>query len=509
MDQKRRLEIVRQAYGYQPPYNQYGDQHWCKDDELGSHLKPIGVALGQTFSGKTIYSGLTSPHVTSIGSTAQFKTSSLISAIVDDSLRDSSLNITSDVAGELADTTARWRRGCGDNHFIDPYEISTRYVRGYGKPGMRNCLDLDFLNPLSPYFSSRAALISSLNISLGSGRDRYWYQASRQAGQGVIMAERKFGNPRTCNLPAIAKILTGDLPHYAKWMLPRVQSDPQIFNMLLRWAIAGQGTNSEIRSIAEVQQTLATELGWLLDPAFAKVLSSSNFSFRKGKHAVQTTYTILPNSVLGRATGAEKLFKLFNGISMAECMRFEGTKWMHQLADEAFIVEIEDLAEQIASVRKYRIGLWTLWQDYSGELCSRYPETHSTVMINSGCIQALSAKGADADHFSNELGDVEILQFTKTVNGGQQFNVAPFSGNDPDFELTRIPEPEELQKLQVTQNYSQAKRKFMLPQELKVLDGSLQILWFHDVIAPVLCKKIPYFKTMARYRVQPNPVHRG
>src|SRR5580704_1034593 len=161
-DEKRRKETVYNSLRYQPPFNLYGNQSWATDSQLGLHLQPFGVAVGETLSGKTIYSGLNSPHVTSVGATSQWKTSSLITAIVDNSLRDSSLNVTSDVAGELTCTTATFRRGRGEVHLIDPYELCTRYVRGYAKRGFYNALDLRFLNPLSAYFFSRAALIASL-----------------------------------------------------------------------------------------------------------------------------------------------------------------------------------------------------------------------------------------------------------------------------------------------------------------------------------------------------------
>lgn len=506
-DEARRLETLKEASSYNPQPIYW--QQWATDAMLREtgRFRKEGLLVGLTVdSNIPIFGGVTSPNRISGGTTSGGKTSTAAAATVDDSMTGTSLFIP-EVAPELSYMTANFRRRCGEVFRIDPYDIAR--IPGV-KRAFYDVVRLEWLNPVSPYFFARSAKISSLAISKGSGRESpYWSLKSRAGFQGALMAVRKYCDPKLVDFPFVARIVSDDLPAFAKYIVRRCD-DPVIRSLLVPWA---NPRGEDIRSLNEVIENLRAELAWARDPAVMEVLSgSANFSPTAMRRSVQTVYPVFPGELLDGPVA--KFLSFLTGCFFAETMRYDpfARTRVQAILDELFVLDLPDLPRLFATSRRFGVAIWGLVQDFS-ELRQMTERTFSTVLGNAGTLQVMGVAPGnheDASFVSAILGDTEVWAYNKSVSYHQtQFNIAPFSGNSDRFEPSRIPEWRELQHLHVSQSYSQQRRRFMTEAEVTALDRSLQICWLEGVSRPVLCKKAPYFKTAARYRIQNNPMLRG
>lgn len=321
------------------------------------------------------------------------------------------------------------------------------------------------------------------------------------------MAVRKYFDPRIVDLPFMARIVCDDLPAFAKFIMRRCD-DRLIASMAAPWL------NSQVvRSLDEVVENIRAELSFLFDPAVIEVLSPpSNFAPASLRRSVQTVFSLFPGEL---QDGPVAKFQSFiSGCFFSETMRHDplARTNVQVVLDEAFVLDVADLPRLFATSRRYGVHVWALFQDFS-ELRHLTEQTFSTVVGNAGTLQVLGVAPGnqqDAIFLSEALGETEVWSYNKSVSYDQmQFNIQPFGGNTDNFQVNRVPEWQELRSLHVTQSYSQQRRRFMMPQEITSLDPELQICWLHNVPAPVLCRKAPYFKTLARYRVEKNPLLRG
>jgi type IV secretion system protein VirD4 len=502
---ENRRRAFKDAVEYDPT-NIHGAAGWATDKMLDDarKFKPEGIPLGYSLdSGKQIYSGVRSPHAITLGPTGLFKTTGgLIPAALSDSLRDTTI-VVPDIAAEMACTTAHFRQRFGESIIVDPLHMFPDLLRGL-KRGFYNALDPRLMNPADRYFSARAAKVSALCISKVKGKEQYWYNSARLAMQAVIMAECKYGRKPT--LPKVARILNDDFPRYAQYRI-RTVADEEIKSLFRRWADP-RAASGDIHSLTEVIETIRTETAFLLDRAIGETLSDLNFSFAAER--VMSVYIPLAHEVLDGSLA--KYFKLLSGCGLSETLRLSGPRTVRKLfiLDELYQLDLEDLPLIFSGARKFSVAVWGVLQDI-GQLKEMHPKTFETVLNNCGCIQVMGAQDLEgSEYVSKRLGKMEVHGFAKSLNyNPTEFSLGPESSK-PEADVNRFTAPsyQNLQKLHVTQNYTQQARPLLLDQEVRALPEDRQILLFSNMALPVLAKTIPYFKTKANKRARPNPYYR-
>jgi type IV secretory pathway TraG/TraD family ATPase VirD4 len=310
-------------------------------------------------------------------------------------------------------------------------------------------------------------------------REKYWLDGATQTIAGVSMAEVWLGHR---NMGEVASIVNGDVFGYCRSVLKK-NPPRSISDKLARYAV---DKAEDVRSLSEVISTARSEIDFITDPAIARSLTKTEFSFRECGQEPTTILIIIPPG-LTRTLADYLRFKLACGL--AELMSGHNKVPTLILCDEAYLLgRMNSLLETYVSGRRYKVRAWLAFQDLA-EIKSLYGEESETLMNNAGVRQFLKVNDLQGSNYVSELGgESEVYAVGKNVS----YDAASSDG-----------------RINVSDGISQHKRRLVMPQEVRNLGDDEQILSINGIPGLVRAKIKPYFRTYLKRRAAPNPYYLG
>lgn len=231
-----------------------------------------------------------------------------------------------------------------------------------------------------------------------------------------------------------------------------------------------------------VLSTLQEHLNWMIDPQVREFLSRSDvdFSILKGVNTRKRggiVSVILPLQYNQSHAAISRLAMACAVLTMQRAP-LARNKVLFVIDEAADLGKIERLPEWLATLRKYQVVLWPIFQNM-GQLASLYGRGWQTLTANCGMLQILSIGNEleTAEHTEKLLGKCTIE--TVTTNGKGERSI------------------------------SQAARALLTADELRRLESQDQIVLIGNLL-PIKLAKIPYWKRSEfAGRFHPNPYYTG
>jgi type IV secretion system protein VirD4 len=480
---RARQAKIRKAMKYEP------EPIWGASFATEKQLRQAGLfrregsPLGYAYdSGKPLhFPGKRKVHRLTFGGSGVGKTSHLIEIAAE---WPHSLVVPHDIGGELAFTTAHYRRKFGKVVIVDFYGLRPDLLSGLRR-GCYNAIGPHWINPNDRLtFGPRARKAATGAVYQEvEGNQRYWYRTATEVVQTVTMAVTKHEPANDRHLRRVAEIINGDVFDYLRHIV-RKTDDGSLKTRAQRWA---NPKAEDIRSLSEVIENTRSELEFLLDDPVAEGMRKSDFTFGDCRREVVTVYAVYPADV-----EANRIARLLTSCAFCELMREDGkgnVKTMVMI-DEFFSLGRMDLDQVFVTARKYNCVLHLCLQDM-GQLRQLHPQTHESFIGSAGVVQWLAGASdiGGSEYVSSLCGETDYYTTGKT--SGYNF------GADGKIAQT------------VNGSIGVQARRLVLPQEVRALGDREQILTVDGVKAPVLANTKPWWETSLRHKLRRNPYYRG
>lgn len=231
-----------------------------------------------------------------------------------------------------------------------------------------------------------------------------------------------------------------------------------------------------------VLSTLQEHLNWMIDPQVRDFLSRSDvdFSILKGLKAGQRggiVSIILPLQY-NQSHAAISRLAIACAVLAMQRAPLAREKVLFVIDEAADLGRIERLPEWLATLRKYRVVLWPIFQNM-GQLAALYGRGWQTLTANCGLLQILSIGNEleTAEHTERLLGKCTIETVTTNARGER--------------------------------SVSQAARALLTADELRRLESKEQIVLIGNLL-PIKLEKILYWqRPELEERFHPNPYYTG
>lgn len=344
---------------------------------------------------------------------------------------------------------------------------------------------LDLLDPNSMTFAADALLLAEMLAKrepAETGSSGFFNDKARDRIRDFIIHCKTAEPPARQNLATVYEYLHGSSREWDA-LLEAMQQNPACGYL----ARAGANTLSrqEGQSSGEfsgVFSSIQRSLNWLADPLIREFVSRSDvdFSILKGLKARQRggiISVILPLQYNQSHAAISRLAMACAVLTMQRAP-LASKKVLFVIDEAADLGKIEHLPEWLATLRKYKVVLWPIFQNM-GQLASLYGRGWQTMTANCGLLQILSIGNEleTAEHTEKLLGKCTIE--TVTTNGKGERSI------------------------------SQAARALLTADELRRLESKDQIVLIGN-LRPIKLEKIPYWKRPELAgRFHPNPYYSG
>jgi len=474
IDDARRKRVER-AFNFRPD-NAHGGARFATDVDLkqAGLFKRKGVPIGYSPDGKRalFYPGF--GHLLTVAAARTGKGATLlVNALL--SWKGSCICI--DPKAENAAITAHFRRKFGPVYIVNPFGMLPEALAGF--PAAR-INPMDILDTQSSAFHAMCDKLAAA-IVWEEGKDgMHFTTAARALVSGVIAALKRHGKPSEQNLPAVARVVNGDLQGFCQRTVEGTR-DPFIVDKLSRFAWA----DPESREVQDVFATARTQLAFLNNKAIADSLSCSDFDMADLKRKPgMTLFNCLPLNMLDVS---EKYFRLILDFGLAVLLGMGQQGKKNRVL--AIVDEMAQLGPHMKSLENAMgmaagaagLQLWCVLQDLS-QLKGMFPQTWETFIQNCGVTTWFGARDQTTREYVSKLsGATEVVSRSRSVS------------------LDRKGEPH------VSDSMSQCARPLLLPHEAGALAADEMIAFVEGVrCGPVKAKRKFYFKAFwGGYR--PNP----
>ena len=320
-----------------------------------------------------------------------------------------------DPKGELAATTAPFRRRLGRVVILNPFGVLTDW-QGYEDLRSHGFNPLKHLDPAARSFNSQCSLLADSLITLDP-KEPHWDGSARALIAALIMYTVIEAKARR-SVPTLARVrellcMASDEPHKGNDF--EGVGIPKLAREMMRLEIAGLRNkasqfadwNREIQSIASTAKRHTESLD---DPEISDDLSRDGFDFAALKREPVTVYLILPPEMMDRHS---KWLRLILTSALNACMRprQHGEMRVLFILDEFFALgHLEIISTTWALVRGYGIQIMPVLQDLN-QLKKLYPDMWETFLGMAGAVVSFAPNDlTTAEWLSKRCG-----QTTRTV----------------------------------------------------------------------------------------------
>ena len=311
-----------------------------------------------------------------------------------------------DPKGQNAAVTARRRRELGQAVYcLNPFGLHTGAPWKLPQHRYNPLADID---PASDNFvADISALAEALIIT--EGDNPHWPDSARDLISGLLM-HLKTWDGETATLPRMREILTLPLDQLQE-ELARVMANDQCPPARQR---VGRFLGNASDEAQSVLSTAITQTSFLDDPAVARCLSGSDFSFASLKQDKATVFLILPSRYL---TAYRRLLRLMMVSSLDALMTdTRGHDVLFIMDEFASLGHLKKVEDAMGLAAGYGIKLWAILQDIN-QVKAIYGNRWETFLANSGLIQFFTPNDqTTAEYLSNRVGTATIIVKGKSVS---------------------------------------------------------------------------------------------
>jgi type IV secretion system protein VirD4 len=343
---------------------------------------------------------------------------------------------------------------------------------------------LDALDSKSPTFAADALVLAEMltpRAGNESSNHAYFKEAAQTAKRAMLI-HIKTAEPR--ERQNLATLYEGVYCDAGGWnrLLEAMKANPAcgglvIFEAFKLERIEQQGPEE----FSAIMSTIQQDLSFLADPLVREKLSRSDadFSILKGRKHGQRGGIISVVLPLEYMETHAAIGRLALACAVLEMQRkpLAKNKVVFLIDEAAALGRILALPNWLATLRKYRVAFWTIWQSI-GQVADLYGKGWQTIIGNCGLLQFLG------------VGDLETAEHTEKLLG--QATVATVSKN-----------------ARGERSVAQTGRPLLTKDELRRLKEQYQIVFIGN-LPPMLLRKTPYWERgELAGRFHPNPYRDG
>lgn len=336
--------------------------------------------------------------------------------------------ITTDIKGENALMTARWRRDVlGQEVFIlNPFGLFREEFAARGFRTSARCNPLAWLDVEDPNFTVNLDAIASALLPMRDPRHSFWIQSARNIVAGYLLYLCETKEPHARNIADLygflkrAQVCDSTFKDDLEGMLSK--SSERVFEELSCLV-------NPTEKIGEFISNALSELGFLRDTSIRESLHGADFDFRDFKRRPMTVYLVLPpDSVDTRATWLRLLVS--SALSALTSEPADSGRNVLFLLDEFPVLgHMENIAKRFALVRGYGVKFWLVVQGLE-QLKEHYPQGWEKFIQNSGVQQFFTPNDLEtAEYISRRSGQRTItVESTSTGADGKESVNAGLTG---------------------------------------------------------------------------------
>lgn len=451
----------------------YGSAHFAEARDLrrAGGLRE-GFWVGKLRGRSVRYSG---PHALTVGPPGSQKGT----AVVLPNLLEHKHILAIDPGGENTAVAARQWRRYSVFRCINPFGMFADKPWALPQHGFN---PLASLQADDPRFAANAKVLAELTIA----------RTGQESGSGVYFKDTAIAWVQALNIHVVTaypeeqrnlgtlyELTHGDVQEWED-LLRAMKANTACNGLVSRTASRMERTEAQApEEFSAIMSTIQQELSWLSDPLVREQMSRNEVDFAllkggKGARRGAVISVILPLQFLESHAAITRL--ALGCAMLALTAAPVARRQVLVMIDEAAALgTIKGLPNWLATLRKYKVSIWTVWQSLS-QITARYGREAETIISNCDLLQFLA------------VGDPETARSLEQILGNQTVETVSRDKNgDPSF--------------------GQTGRALMFANEILKLPKNRQIVLLKGM-APACLKKVPYFKIgrlAARYN--PNPYY--
>ncbi|WP_171232302.1 type IV secretory system conjugative DNA transfer family protein [Ruegeria sp. HKCCA4812] len=347
---------------------------------------------------------------------------------------------------------------------------------------------LAVLNPDSRSFAADALLFAEM-LTPRTGEERggaaYFKDAATAAKRAMILHIVTREPDERRNIATLYEYAYSDAAGWAA-LIAAMKANPVCGNLVALEANKLERTEAQApEEFSAVMSTIQQDLDFLADPMVREHFSRDDvdFSILKGiENPNGGIITVVIPLEYIESHGAITRLAMACAVLSLQREPYAARPVTFLIDEAASLGTIKRLPNWLATLRKYNVRFWTIWQNI-GQVEHLYGRNWQTIISNCGLLQILG------------VGDLQTAQYTSSMIG--QCTVRTVTTNAKG-----------------EQSVSQTARPLLMPEELLRTDDGMQIVLI-GTLWPAMLKKVSYWKQPRLagryhdnpYRDTPTPRH--
>jgi type IV secretion system protein VirD4 len=343
---------------------------------------------------------------------------------------------------------------------------------------------LDFLNQHSRTFAADSLVFAEMLTPRtgGESNSSAYFKDAAQTAKRAMIVHIKTTEPRERqNLETLYRYVNRDA---AGWeaLLRAMKANPVCVGLVAQEATKLERIETQApEEFSAIMSTIQQDLSFLADPLVREKLSRSdvNFEILKGGGQNQRGGIVSVIIPLEYMESHAAIARLAMACAVLELQRkpLPQKKVVFLIDEAAALGKILRFPNWLATLRKYRVSLWSIWQNL-GQVVHLYDKNAQTIISNCALLQILG------------VGDLETAEYTQKYLGQSTVGTITTSGNG-----------------QVSRSFTG--RPLVMADELLRLDSDKQIVFIGN-LHPMTLVKTPYWKRLTlQGTYYANPYYSG
>ncbi|MDG4901418.1 MULTISPECIES: type IV secretory system conjugative DNA transfer family protein [unclassified Mesorhizobium] len=309
---------------------------------------------------------------------------------------------------------------------------------------------LDFLDVSSAGFAADALIFSEMltpRTGTEGGSNTYFKDASQSAKQAFIIHIKTTEPKARQNLATLYEYVNSDAKGW-KALLTAMKANPACSGLVGQMAIRlARIANESPPEFSAILSTIQQDLSFLADPLVREKLSCSDvdFSILKGLEHGQTggiVSVVLPLEYMESHAAIPRL-ALACGVLAMQRKPLARNKVVFLIDEAATLGRVLRFPNWLATLRKYRVVIWTIWQNI-GQLSDLYGRGWQTLVANCGLVQILGVGDTETAKHTEELLGKCTIKVVSTNGRGERSTSETSRPLRMADELRRLEEDEQI-----------------------------------------------------------------
>lgn len=337
---------------------------------------------------------------------------------------------------------------------------------------------LDLLDPASPTFAADALLLAEMltpRAGNEGGNTNYFKDSSESAKRAMLIHIKTTEPAERQNVGTLYEYAYSNADDWEA-LITAMKANPVCGDLVRHEANKLERIEAQApEEFSAIMSTIQQDLSFLADPRVRDFLSRSDVDFsvlkkRRGRGAVISV--VMPLQFMQSHAAIPRL-AMACAILVLEQPPYARRKVTFLIDEAAALGKINRLPNWLATLRKYNVRVWTIWQNI-GQVADLYGTNWQTLVSNCGLMQILG------------VGDLQTAQYTQAMIGSTTVRTESVNARGEV-------------------SISHTARPLVMAEELLRTDTGKQIVLIEN-LWPLLLSKTPYWKQPGLAgRFHPNP----